>query len=105
MTKPTAATSRTPIQFTTYTAKDAAGYAWGVGRTAQDARNDARSRMRVEGVKGATMKALALNLTDDACPKCGSTKDTHEDNGRPTTAYDYTLLCMPCCHQWSPNEG
>ncbi len=97
--------TRTAIQFTTYTAKDAKGYVWGVGRTAQDARLDARRRMNVEGVKGATMKALALTITDDACPKCGSTKDTHEGNGVASTAYDYTLCCTQCSHQWSPNEG
>ena len=51
-------------------------------------------------------KAYARHVTGDhACPECGSPKERHEDNGRAPTAYDYTILCLDCEHQWSPNEG
>jgi hypothetical protein len=38
------------------------------------------------------------------CPNCGSSDERHEDNGCAPTAYNFTLLCLECGHQWSPNE-
>jgi hypothetical protein len=42
---------------------------------------------------------------DQACPNCGSAHDRHEDNGCAKSSIDYTILCLDCGHQWSPNEG
>lgn len=55
--------AHTALSFTTFTATDAAGRVWSTGRSAQNARVAARTRMRVEGVTGATLKALALTIT------------------------------------------
>lgn len=59
-------------------------------------------RARIQSAN--TAHASAPKSADDTCPECGSEKSDHEDNGRPPTAYDYTILCAKCWHQWSPNE-
>ncbi len=56
--------THTAIEFTLYTATDKDGRVWGEGRSKEEARNAARSRMRVEGVAGPTMRALALDVTE-----------------------------------------
>lgn len=54
-----------------------------------------------------TTKDCPRNVKDDQapCPNCGSAHDRHKDNGCAKTSIDYTILCLDCGHQWSPNEG
>jgi transposase-like protein len=57
--------------------------------------------------KQAALTALAKIVLEKVagvceCPECGARK-AHEDNGYPTTHYDYTLLCTDCGMQWCPN--
>jgi hypothetical protein len=42
---------------------------------------------------------------DHVCPECGSGDASHEDNGCAPTSIGYTLRCIVCNMQWSPNEG
>ncbi len=49
-----------------------------------------------------TDAGAAPRSDSDKCPNCDGANC--EDNGRARTAVDYTLLCLDCHHQWSPNE-
>lgn len=64
---------------------------------------------RSQGQKQRLLKGLAAEVTaavhkTHECPQCGSTSPK-EDNGLPSSDFDYSLLCPDCGESWSPNAG